>query len=68
VKAISGKRLCRILEQAGWVLQRVQGSHHIYTHPDSTVILTVPVHANRDLKKGTLHKLLKEAGLTEDDL
>jgi predicted RNA binding protein YcfA (HicA-like mRNA interferase family) len=68
VKSVSGKRLCRILEQAGWVLQRVQGSHHIYSHPDHAAILTVPVHANRDLKKGTLSKLLKEAGLTEDDL
>ena len=68
MKVVSGKRLCRILEQAGWVLQRVQGSHHIYAHPDNPAILTVPVHGNRDLKRGILHKLLKEAGLTEDDL
>ena len=68
MKVVSGKRLCQILERAGWILQRVQGSHHIYTHPTNPAILTVPVHGNRDLKKGTLHKLIKEAGLTEADL
>jgi predicted RNA binding protein YcfA (HicA-like mRNA interferase family) len=67
MKAVSGKRLCQILERAGWILQRVQGSHHIYSHPTNPAILTVPVHGNRDLKKGTLHKLMKDAELTETD-
>jgi predicted RNA binding protein YcfA (HicA-like mRNA interferase family) len=46
----------------------VHGSHHIYAKPDNPTLLTVPVHGNKDLKKGTLHHLLKDAGLTEDDL
>ena len=33
MKIISGKRLCRVLEQRGWTLARVNGSHHIYRHP-----------------------------------
>jgi predicted RNA binding protein YcfA (HicA-like mRNA interferase family) len=68
VKSASGKDLCRALEKHGWVLQRVHGSHHIYAQPGNTTILTVPVHGNRDLKKGTLHRLLKAAGLTEADV
>lgn len=68
MKAISGKAFCRLLHLQGWQLQRIRGSHHIYTHPDKTEILTVPVHANQDLKIGTLSKLLKDAGLTEQDL
>ncbi|WP_372478173.1 type II toxin-antitoxin system HicA family toxin [Nostoc mirabile] len=28
MKSISGKQLCKILEQKGWVLQRISGSHH----------------------------------------
>jgi predicted RNA binding protein YcfA (HicA-like mRNA interferase family) len=42
-------------------------SSHLYA-PDKSEILTVPVHANQDLKIGTLSKLLKDAGLTERDL
>ena len=68
MKSISGKGLCRVLESHGWRLARVRGSHHIYTHPASSNILTVPVHGNTDLKVGTLFALLKAAALTESDL
>ncbi|NJL90047.1 MAG: addiction module toxin, HicA family [Coleofasciculaceae cyanobacterium SM2_1_6] len=30
MKSISGKQFCKILEQKGWVLKRIKGSHHIY--------------------------------------
>ena len=68
MKMVSGKHLCRILEYWGWELKRVHGSHYIYTHPDNSKILTVPVHGNKDLKKSTLGQLLKDANLTEQDL
>jgi predicted RNA binding protein YcfA (HicA-like mRNA interferase family) len=67
MKSISGKAFCKLLHLYDWQLQRIRGSHHIYTHPDKTEILTVPVHGNQDLKIGTLRKLLKDAGLTEHD-
>jgi len=68
VKSISGKRLCKVLEKHGWELKRVRGSHHIYAQSGNPAILTVPVHGNRELRLGTLRRLLKEAGLTEEDL
>lgn len=68
MKSVSGKHLCKVLERHGWELKRVKGSHHIYAHPDRTEVVTVPVHGNRDLKTGTLHAILKETGLTEDEL
>jgi predicted RNA binding protein YcfA (HicA-like mRNA interferase family) len=58
---MSGKDLLRRLEQAGWTLERVNGSHHIMAKGSDRI--TVPVHANRDLSTGLLNKLLKEAGL-----
>ena len=68
MKSMSGKAFCKLLHLHGWQLQRIRGSHRIYTHSDKTEILTVPVHSNQDLKIGTLSKLLKDAGLTERDL
>lgn len=44
MKSVSGKRLGRLLELRGWSLQRVTGSHHIYTKAGSEVRITVPVH------------------------
>ena len=66
--SVSGKALCRALERHGWEFQRIRGSHHIYTKPGNPTTISVPVHGNQALKKGLLHKLLKQAGLSEDDL
>jgi len=67
MKSISGKIFCKLLHLHGWQLQRIHGSHHIYTHPEKVGILTVPVHGNQDLRIGTLSKLLKDASLTDRD-
>ena len=68
MKPVSGKGLCKVLEQKGWTLQRTRGSHHIYTHPDRAEIVTVPVHGNRDLRVGTQRAAMRAAGLTDADL
>ncbi|MFM6395311.1 type II toxin-antitoxin system HicA family toxin [Planktothrix sp.] len=68
MKSVLGKVLCRIVQKVGWKLNRVKGSHHIYTQENNSVILVIPVHGNRDLPIGTLKAILKDAGLTEDDL
>ncbi len=68
MKSISGKELAKILEKRGWILLRVQGSHHIYGKTRSDVRLSVPIHKNQTLKTGLLKHLIKQAGLTEQDL
>ncbi len=68
MKSISGKRLCKVIEQRGWVLRRVTGSHHIYENPEVNQILSIPVHRNQDLKLGTLKALMRIAHLSEEDL
>jgi predicted RNA binding protein YcfA (HicA-like mRNA interferase family) len=67
MKPISGKRMGRVLEERGWVLDRVNGSHHIYIHPNGGRV-TVPVHGNADLKPGTQRSIMRDAGLTDADL
>lgn len=68
MKAVSGKRLCKVLEKHGWTLQRIRSSHHVYARAGEPQIISIPVHANKDLKVGLLSALLKQAGLTEKDL
>jgi predicted RNA binding protein YcfA (HicA-like mRNA interferase family) len=68
MKSISGKRLCKIVEQRGWVLRRITGSHYIYENPEVDQILSIPVHRNQDLKVGTLRALMKIAQISEEDL
>jgi len=68
MKSVSGKSLCKIVERYGWSLKRITGSHHIYIKEGMNVILSIPVHGSRDLPTGTLRSILKDAGLTEEDL
>ena len=53
MKPTSGKQFCKALERNGWILLRINGSHHIYGRPESPVILPVPVDGHRDLLTGT---------------
>jgi len=50
------------LRAAGWRLDRVHGSHHIFVHPILPGAIVVP-HPTKDLPKGTLHAIRKRAGL-----
>ena len=63
---VSGQRLVKALERAGWELSRQRGSHVRMKHPDRRVSLTVPLH--RELKRGTLSGILNDAGLDTDQL
>jgi predicted RNA binding protein YcfA (HicA-like mRNA interferase family) len=68
MKSVSGKEFARILEQHGWTLLRVQGSHHIYGKAGNDARLSVPIHGNQALKTGLLRHLMKMAGLSESNL
>ncbi|HDZ61719.1 MAG TPA: type II toxin-antitoxin system HicA family toxin [Nitrospirae bacterium] len=58
---MSGKQLIKLLKDKGWILDRIEGSHHIMVKRNKT--LSVPVHGNKDLGKGLLHALMKQGGL-----
>ena len=65
--SITSKDLIKLLEQKGFELKRVKGSHHYYVHPESNKITVVPMH-NKDLPKGTLLGILKQAGIDKEEL
>jgi predicted RNA binding protein YcfA (HicA-like mRNA interferase family) len=68
VKSISGKQFARLLESLGWKLVRVTGSHHVYMKPGIPARISVPIHANEDLKVGLLRHFMKVAGINENQL
>ncbi len=65
---VSGKRIIQALTKAGFTVNRIVGSHHVLVYPgDPTRTVTVPVHAARDLKPGTLRSIIRQAGLTVEE-
>jgi len=65
--AVRPRQISRFLEGNGFVLDHASGSHFIYYNPISRRRAVVPQH-NRDVPKGTLISLLREAGFTREEL
>jgi predicted RNA binding protein YcfA (HicA-like mRNA interferase family) len=65
--AVRPREVIRFLERKGFILDHASGSHFIFYHPVSKRRAVVPRH-NRDMPKGTLLSLLREAGFTRDDV
>jgi predicted RNA binding protein YcfA (HicA-like mRNA interferase family) len=63
LKTISGKKLVKLLEENGWQVVRLKGSHHILQHFDYEESIIVPVHGNKDIKIGLLNKIIKTANI-----
>lgn len=60
---MQSRELIKILQADGWYLIRVTGSHHHFKHDDKSGLVTVP-HPKKDLPKGTIKSILKQAGLS----
>ena len=54
--------LIRDVQKAGWVLDRVRGSHHVFKHPDRPGVLVIP-HPKKELGTGLVQAIRKQAGL-----
>ena len=65
-KTFKPKDVVELLEKAGFELKRVKGSHHFFVHPETKKITTVPMH-NKELPKGTLYAILRQAGIDRKD-
>jgi predicted RNA binding protein YcfA (HicA-like mRNA interferase family) len=59
--------LIKLLEEEGWKLDRVKGSHRQFRHPGKPELRTITVagHVSEEMPKGTLNAILKQAGLKE---
>ena len=59
---VSGRDARRAFERAGWVFDRQRSSHMILVKDGVPFNLSVPDH--RELDRGTLRGLIRDAGLT----
>lgn len=58
----SSSEIIKLLEDAGFILDRVKGSHHIYYNPLNKKRAVVP-HSKKDLPFGTARSILKQTGI-----
>ena len=61
---VSGAEVVKVLTKAGWQFARQRGDHVTLVKSGSIYIITVPM--KREIKKGLLSDIIKEAGLSVD--
>lgn len=64
---LTPQNLVKALEKAGFELLRVRGSHYYFYNRQTDRIAVVPFHS-RDIRKGTLHAILKDADIDLEEL
>jgi len=64
--AVTARQLLAVAEKAGFVFDRQQGSHAVYVRT-TELGSTVPIHKGRTLKRGTLHGLIDDMGLSTQE-
>jgi predicted RNA binding protein YcfA (HicA-like mRNA interferase family) len=60
--SMHSREVIRLLEQEGWQEVNHVGSHKQFKHPTRPGRVTVP-HPNRDIPRGTLKSIEKQAGI-----
>ena len=64
--ALRPQQVVRALERAGWQVHRQRGSHVSMHKEGVPFLVTVPLH-RRDMPRGTLRDIIKDAGLTVEE-
>ncbi len=62
---LSGWEVVRVFEGLGWEIARQRGSHIVLIRDGHPATLSVPDH--REVARGTLHALIRRAGLTPEE-
>ena len=58
--------MVRVLLRAGFIEHHHRGSHTYFWHEGRKQMTSVSMHA-KDLKRGTLHAILRQAGIDEEE-
>jgi predicted RNA binding protein YcfA (HicA-like mRNA interferase family) len=60
--SVGYRKVVKAFKGLGWEVARQESSHVILTRENSAATLSVPAH--NPVAKGTLHSLIRSAGLT----
>ena len=64
----SPQHLISLLEKHGFIFKRSKGSHQLFFNASSNITVIVPVHGSKDVKKGTLLAICKQAGIDKSEI
>lgn len=63
IRVLSGRDVCRILEQHGFQIVRQRGSHIVMQLRTDLGTVTVPIPDHPELRIGTLQSIIRQSGV-----
>lgn len=63
----SPKEIIKVIEENGWYLDRIRGSHHVYKNDELQKSVPIPIHGKKDLGKGLFYKILKQCDIDREE-
>ena len=67
LRVLSGREVCQILAQHGFVEVRRRGSHIVMQRRTVTGTMTVPVPDNHEIRLGTLRSIIRQSGIARSE-
>jgi predicted RNA binding protein YcfA (HicA-like mRNA interferase family) len=62
-----GDEVVKAFQRAGWKISRQRSSHIILEKEGHEATLSIPVHKGKNVKRGTLRDLIRDARMTVDE-
>ena len=65
-RIFSGKEVIKALRRIGFIVDHQRGSHTFMHNLERNISVVVPMH--KEIKKGTLHNILRKVGISLKEL
>ncbi len=67
--SVNAARLIRALQRAGFFVHHTTGGHYVLKHAERPAVrIVVPFHGSADVKRGILRSILRQTGLSIEEL
>lgn len=66
LKVLSGKEVCKILSDQGFIQVRQKGSHIVMQKKIENRTITVPVPNHSEIKTGTLQSIIRQSEIERE--
>ena len=63
LRTLSGKQVCQILKEHGFIEARRRGSHIAMQKKSEDRTITIPVPDHKEIRVGTLLSIIRQSGL-----
>ena len=65
-RVFSGEEVTKALRRIGFIVDHQRGSHIFMHNLERNISVVVPMH--KEIKKGTLHNILRKLGISLEEL